>query len=141
MLDQHVKILVIDDKRSLSEGGGWVILGTNYGVECHLVVGNTRQEIIGHLEKIFADEPERVFTGTILDIIFRGQARGGIELWEQIEAKGWRDKFGELLVTTKLDSDEVLEFVNEQEAMLNTHLAQKHKEAVFRMFLKRCGLP
>jgi hypothetical protein len=133
-------ILVIDDHDSLQEGGSWVEFGKEWDVECLLVVGKTKEAILVSLNQMFQEDPDRAFVGTVLDVIYRGQATGGIELWEELERSGLAAKCGRLLVSTKQDSEEVTEFARTHNAMLNTRLTAPHKKAVFKKFLKSCGL-
>lgn len=133
------KILIIDNNGNMSEGGYWVELAKKYGVGYEAIIKDTKEEILAELSKMFARSAR--FAGTILDIIYKGQSEGGMELWEVLKRKGVRARCGHLLVTTKMNSEEVLQFVKSEHALLNTRMAKPHKEVAFREFLKICGLP
>ena len=140
MPEETPLILVIDDKDSLMDGGGWVRLCEKYEIPCEPVIRDTKEEILETIEGIFRDDDGLMFVGTVLDLIYRGQPRGGIELWEELEAKGLANRCGKLFVTTKIDSDEVVDFAESRGAMLNTRLPSEHKEMAFKRFLRQSGL-
>jgi hypothetical protein len=140
MPNENAKILIIDDKKSGQEGGGWEKLAREHEVPCKLIVRETKEEMLSSLEKMFQDDPNLVFDGTVLDVIYLWQPRGGIELWEELENRGLADRCGKLLVTTKHRSDEVVDFVEKRGALLSTSLPLDHKRPVFKRLLRRCGL-
>lgn len=130
--------LIIDNQDTLSEGGFWKRLAEEQKIPYTAVIRDTKQEILSELRRILRGDAH--FTGTILDIIFRGQTTGGMELWEELVAEGLATRCGRLLVTTKQDADEVIRFVDKYNAKLNTKLTKPHKRTAFLEFLKECDI-
>ena len=131
--------LIIDNQDTLSEGAFWKRLAEEQNIPYKAVIQNTKQEILSELKQILKGNTR--FKGTILDIIYKGQTTGGIELWNELAALGLAKQCGRLLVTTKQDSEEVISFVKKYNAKLNTKLPKPHKRIAFLEFLKECGIP
>jgi hypothetical protein len=135
MLAEGLKIVIVDDDKTLSGGGLWDQEIRKLGGEAVLLSSTTVPEFLKELRTLIAAD---TFDGTILDIIFPGDAQGGITLWKSLSEEE-RRRLGQLMVQTKLSKNgpvPVAKFVQEFGVLrLSNNVVRDDRLAILRLFI------